>query len=409
MKNVFTLLTMIVLLSFQSNHAQETGIGISSITACPENEVTLSINVENLINVGAISLYISYDTARLTFLEANNIHPNFQGLMYNAMTLPTPQIGISWTSVNGTDLIAGVLLDMIFYYRDTITTLGFNPGCEITTPDFETININYTDGGVDPLVLITQHPNDISVIQPNPVIFVVESEGGNSYNWQRSINGGISFTDLTNSTPYQGVDTPELHITSTNTLISNTRYRCRITTGNCNVYSNSALLKVIAAEQQQFFFDQGWNSLSSFLDPLEANPEVLFAEILPMLEILVTDDLVFYPAGGINTLGEFDPGKGYAIKLTSSATFTMDGTPHQQNNITIPEGWSTLPILVDCEIDIDTLFLNHITSLQAVKELPGVNLYWPEMGIHTLNALKPGKAYLIKMLNEVEIEFSECD
>ncbi len=409
MRRFFTLLTMIVLLSFQSNFAQETEIGISSIIACPENEVALSINVENLINVGAISLYISYDTARLTFLEANNIHPNFQGLIYNAMTLPTPQIGISWTSINGTDLISGVLLDMIFFYHDSITTLGFNPGCEITTPDFETINANFTDGGIEPLILITQQPIDQTVIQPEPVFFIVEAAGNNSYIWQRSINGGITYSDLTNSILYQNVDTPELHITSTNTLISNTRYRCRIMTGNCIVYSNSALLKVIVPIHQQFSFEQGWNSLSTFLEPIEVNPETLFAEILPMLQILVTDELIYYPAGGINTLGEFDPRKGYAIKLTSDATLTIDGTHHQQNNITIPAGWSTLPILVDCEIDIDTLFFNHFTSLQVVKELPGVNLYWPEMGIHTLNTLKPGKAYLLKMLNEVEIEFSECD
>jgi hypothetical protein len=409
MKTTIFLVSAIVFLFSFSMHAQQATATIQTVTECPGNEVVVSLDVENFINVGAMTLYIGYDTAQLQFETITNIHPSFAGIFFNAMVYPQPQIGISFSSLYGTSLPSGKLFDMVFNYIHEEAPLVFNSGCELTTPDFQNIPVTYTDGGVNPLIHITNQPADTTVYLSLPASFTVAVSGGESFQWQRSTNAGVSYSNLNNGSVYQGVNTAELLIQNTNQFINGSLYKCRITTGDCIVFSDSALLTLVEPEQQNIPLNQGWNSLASHLDPTNADPDNLFAGIMSSLVIVIAENGVYQPSTGTNTIGEFDPKKGYVIKMSSSEQLTISGAPLNDHNLTVPEGWSYLPVIVDCDVDIETLFSKHLSQLEIIQELPGVNVYWPEMGITTLLILNPGKSYLVKMKSEVGIGFPECE
>ena len=51
-----------------------------------------------------------------------------------------------------------------------------------------------------------------------------------SYKWQVSTNGGTSFTDLSNGTPYSGVTSAVLNIANVTATLHNSKYRCVVST-----------------------------------------------------------------------------------------------------------------------------------------------------------------------------------
>ncbi|MAT56195.1 MAG: hypothetical protein CMN32_17125 [Saprospirales bacterium] len=94
----------------------------------------------------------------------------------------------------------------------------------------------------------TDEPDDITVCAGDPASFTVAIDnpglGSVSYQWQRSTNGGQTWSNLTNTSPYSGVTTNTLSISNTTGLYNN-KFRCRIRTANCEwVASTNATLFV---------------------------------------------------------------------------------------------------------------------------------------------------------------------
>lgn len=407
-KMIFVLTTCVLILSIKTK-GQDAQATISTVNACPESQVTVPLNIENFLNVGAMTLYIGYDTAQLTFMTIQNIHPVFQELMFNAMTFPAPQIGISFTSINGVSVLSGKLFDMVFAFKSGSSILKFNPGCDIIDPDFEEIPVNYVNGGIIPIISILNHPQNVTVTEPEPASFSVLSSGGKSYQWQRSTNSGATFSDLFNSPLYQGVNTATLQITSSNQLLNGSIYRCKIISDDCIVYTEHGVLTIVSLQQQQFVLSSGWNSLATFLNPTDTDPEVLFASILNDLQIVISGDKIYNPTGGVNSFGEFDPKLGYAIKMSNGNTFTISGTPLDNQLLTINAGWSYLPVISNCNAQIEMLFGEYIDEVEIIMELPGLYMFWPEYGITSLSTLTKGKSYKIKMKSMVEIAVPSCN
>lgn len=311
--------------------------------------------------------------------------------------------------MTGVNVVSGVFFKMKFSYKVNSTGLHFNPGCEITTPDLEPIEVIFNNGQVNPLITIQQNPESITVTPPEQAIFSVSSTGGETFLWQRSTNGGLSFADLANSTIYRGVNTQELLLLSTNQFLDGSYFRCKIIAGGCIKYSESALLTVETTDQQDISLVAGWNSLSSYLNPINPNLKVLFSSIINSIEIVTSENGYFYPDGNINTIGSFDPTKGYAIKLSENKILSISGSKMENTLLDIPAGWSYLPVIVDCDVAIEALFGASITEVDFIKEIPGLSVYWPELNIKTLLTLNPGKSYLVKMKNSIGITFPVCD
>ncbi len=409
MKKLFFLFLISMVLGRITAIGQAATATISNIVSCDNLEVVVPLNIQNFTNVGAMTLFIGYDTTQLTFQSLENIHPSFQGIFYNVMTVPRTQIAVSYSNMAGVTVVAGKLFDMKFVFKSTVAALVFNQGCDLVNTYFQNIPVVYTNGGVNPLINITAQPQNQTVYQPQQASFSVTSSGGLSLQWQMSSNGGFSFSNLSNSAVYQGVNSGTLSIVTTNSFLNGKLYRCVITNGTCVKNSNSALLTVLSYISQTLPLSLGWNSLSSYLIPANTNLDNLFAPLGASLVIVISDDKIYYPAGGINTIGTFNPAKGYAIKITRNENLSITGSPLQNKSLTLPAGWSYLPVIVDCGVSISTLFNSTISEVDIIEELPGINVFWPDKGISTLQMLQPGKSYKVKMKSGVSITFPACN
>lgn len=406
-KNTFlSFLSLLLIPVF--GFGQQASLSIGTVDACDSTEIAIPVTMENFYDVGAISLYIGYDTTELEFTGLQNIHPAFGGLLYNAMTYPSPQVGISWTSLAGASVSSGVFFEMVFEYSGNATELAFNPGCEIVNSDLEVIEVNYTGGSVNPLIQLTMQPEDVQVTAPESVQFQIISQGGENFKWQISGDEGATFEDLINNEIYQGANSEALSITSTTPGMNGNIFRCQISAGECTKYSGEAMLSVEGAVQE-IELSAGWNSLSTYVTPTNDNLESVFADIMGSLVVLITDDGFFYPAAHTNTIGKFDPSKGYSLKLTNDETLSISGIRSENNQIDLPTGWGYLPVITECNITITDLFGPDVQDVIIIKEIAGNKVFWPATGINTLQILESGKSYLVKSSTAISITFPDCE
>jgi hypothetical protein len=181
-------------------------------------------------------------------------------------------------------------------------------------------------------------------------------------------------------------------------------------------YENADLIPVEVAHASwlskgkfSIHLKQGWNSLSTCLLPEDESIENMLAGIINSVQIMESGEGIFYPSGGINTIGPFDPYQGYSIKLNNQETLEITGYELANNSLALESGWNILPVLTSCIVEIDALNSDFHEQLEIIVELAGDKVYWPEKNISSLTVLFPGKAYLVKMHNSSEIVFPACE
>lgn len=159
---------------------------------------------------------------------------------------------------------------------------------------------------------------------------------------------------------------------------------------------------------QHYLLSQGWNSLSSFIIPQILPVEELFQPIVQNLTIMQNLNEIFWPSQGINTIDDFDNTSGYVLKMAIPTEFEICGNEMANRTLSISSGWYYLPVLSECEVDIAGLLGNSLEDVLIIQELIGTRVFWPAMGIYSLQTLQPGKAYLINALNPIQIVFPAC-
>ena len=95
---------------------------------------------------------------------------------------------------------------------------------------------------------ITTQPVNSTVCATNTATFNITA-AGTGFQWQQSINGGTSFTNISNGGIYSGATSTTLTVTGITASMNGYLYR-NIVTGNCaplTTTSNNAILTVNAA------------------------------------------------------------------------------------------------------------------------------------------------------------------
>lgn len=98
-----------------------------------------------------------------------------------------------------------------------------------------------------PKILV--QPKSVTVAIGTNASFNLPTDGNPypSFRWQRSTNGGSTWTDLAESATYVGTTTDFLTVTSTTAAMSNDRFRCVAKNASATVTSAGAVLTVTAA------------------------------------------------------------------------------------------------------------------------------------------------------------------
>lgn len=110
---------------------------------------------------------------------------------------------------------------------------------------------------------ITYHPESkIAGVDQNVYFFVGYSDplgGTTAVQWEVSVNGGSSWTNVPNSAPYTGANSETLQVT-TNTTLNGYLYRCVVTNAEGSDTSNPATLSVVTSFTFTTFKAQYFNS-----------------------------------------------------------------------------------------------------------------------------------------------------
>jgi hypothetical protein len=224
--------------------------------ACPNNPALVPIDVKHIDGISSFTLNLNYNPANMTFLSAQTLHPALSGGTFNA-TAAGGKVTITYSGPSPITIASGKLCDLRFTYLsgsnplvwDTIT--AFN--CSFLTStgiDFPTDYDNGTlqnTGGT-----ILQHPYP-AVVGVNEIAkFYVSCTGSPTYQWQRSTNGGSSWTNLSDGllpggggATALGSNNDTLTISQCQIVINNNLFRCFV--GGCvsAIASNSTSLQVL--------------------------------------------------------------------------------------------------------------------------------------------------------------------
>ncbi len=238
---------IILLFSFQVTlHAQTPSLTIGTVTACGAQEVLVPVNAENLLNVGAISLHIRFDSTKISFISVDNIDSQLLGYLSNLMVNP-PRVGFAWSNIIPANFIARKLFDLKFTFTGNRDSLIFNPECEIATADIppQVINVSWTHGGiVSGIPDITINPADTVVQQGQTAIFHTMASNATNYTWKESANDGLSWNSLQDGGKYAGTHTTTLTISNVQNNLNGNKYYCLVDNGQCQNNSAVANLEV---------------------------------------------------------------------------------------------------------------------------------------------------------------------
>jgi|GEM_PF-1610690 len=170
--------------------------------------------------------------------------------------------------------------------------------------------------------------------------------------------------------------------------------------------STSDDLTLVINYCQDITIPQGWSGISSYVEPVNTELDSVFNKVMNDLIIMQTQTGIYWPGQNINTIGQWNTMEGYSIKMENNSGLTMTGFRSGVNTINPGNGWSIIPVLSACDVDVETLFQE--TDLTIVKEVAGWKVYWPGVNINSLEYLQSGKSYYVLMNSQGEITFPEC-
>ncbi len=149
----------------------------------------------------------------------------------------------------------------------------------------------------------------------------------------------------------------------------------------------------------------GWGGISSYLTPENTDIEVVLAGIEEEMQILLGNNGFYWPSQNINTLINWDPNKGYKIKMNEQACFSILGEMTENKTVMLPQGASFMPVLCSESVSAASIFNQLGNNLLFAYDLTSQQLYWPVGGIYTLQNLIPGRAYLVNMIQAGQATF----
>ena len=149
----------------------------------------------------------------------------------------------------------------------------------------------------------------------------------------------------------------------------------------------------------------GWSGVSSYVTPYNPVMNDVLNPILPQLSMLYNYTGIYYPAGGIYTLTNWNDHAGYAVKVNQSVNLPITGSAVTDKTVNLNQGWNLIPVLSSSAYNVVSLF-SGITGLDLVKDVAGTGVYWPAFGINSIGNVQPGKAYYVRMNTAGTINYS---
>ncbi|MCB0699496.1 MAG: hypothetical protein KDC11_06580, partial [Chitinophagaceae bacterium] len=224
--------------SVNSNAAILSVNGVPSITTHPTNNLTGCVGSPGGFNVSASgAVGIAYQWQ----VSTNG------GSTYTSLTNTAPYSNVTTSSLFISSLSSGLNGNM---YRCVVSS-----SCGSVNSNGGTLTVNVVPS-------ITTNPSNTTGCAGVIGGFTMSATGASSYRWQVSTNGGSTYTNLSNVSPYQSVFSPSLVINTLSTGLSGNLYRCVATSSCGSTNTTGATLMVYNHTWYQDSDGDGWGNPS---------------------------------------------------------------------------------------------------------------------------------------------------
>ena len=336
-----------------------------------QNSLIASTTGDYSVTVTSSEGCIGSDSIQLTFHQVNlNLGPNQSICQGDTLVLyPGSYYSFLWS--NGT---TNQTLE-VFSPNIYSVTVSDQYGC--TASDNISIYVN-------PLPYVSLGPDLViedTVIVLDPGIF-------SSYLWSDGSNSGVYVVD--GSTLPPGPTLIWVEIT------------------NSNGCSKRDTIIIEALQTEQIItLVSGWSIISSYIYPYLPSIDSVFAPVFNNVLIVKNGSgLVYWPAFGLNLIGNMMVGEGYQVSMNSLQYLTVSGDQAIPENtvMNIPQGWSIIGYLRITPAPADIMLASIASNVLIVKNGLG-QVYWPSFGLNMIGNMIPGQGYQISMSAPVAFSY----
>ncbi|MDP2187098.1 MAG: T9SS type A sorting domain-containing protein [Sphingobacteriaceae bacterium] len=247
MKKIFRngLFTVLMTLLSSQIFAQFTGT-IPVIQAAPGATVVVPILGQGS-GINAFNIGVRFNPAVLTFQSVNTSGTPVSGGIFTS-NLNGNQVEMAFVGSNLS--VTDTLVKLIFTYnaQGGVSQLLWNREyTEFTGANNQLISETLINGALFTNAvpnLVTATNGDRQICELGTAQFTVTAAGATTFQWQRSTDGGASFTNLTNGAGVSGATSASLSIANQSQQASGNYFHCIVGNGTGNALSAAQRLKV---------------------------------------------------------------------------------------------------------------------------------------------------------------------
>lgn len=244
MNRIFTFLVSLFLVN-ASLSAQGQILSIEKVKAGAGEVVLVPVVAKNLQQVGAITLFFTFDNNAVGYLSIENVTPLLNPVNFE-YDVNSQKLVFTWSNIQGVSFDNNTLFSIKFVIKGCAgTAVNFTNDCEIAATDLTLIPVSFNNG-----TIISDQPDIKTQPQANRLVpgstatFTINAEPVTQYQWSESSDLGNTWINLLEGEKYHGVNTSSLTIDNINETENANLYRCELTNKTCQGISNSAELLV---------------------------------------------------------------------------------------------------------------------------------------------------------------------
>ncbi len=436
-----TLLSLFII--FSGFYIQAQSISINDYNQATGTTLLVSLQMDNLNNIGALTLFIEYDTLVLEYDTVLNTNAQFPGLMSNDMQ-GQQQVGIVWSAeIAGFSVVSEELCQIRFNYIDSSSVLSFGTQCEVADFNADIMAVTYNNGSISESFIVEILGLDLSyctndptvVLSGSPVggIFEVNSVIANSFN-PGTLGSGTHTVSYAYVNNYGFGDTVSVNVVVSDNPVVNVANTGSICFGQA---FGEATVNIVSGQSPYIFEWSNGQSTQTATSLVSGIYQVTLTDntgctTTGNTEIFTSDEIIYDM--NVSHLSALAANDG-AIDLTISSgnspfqvlwsndstiedisslqhgvyslTITDNGGCTQEDsaevkinstqNIIIPQQWTLISFNIDLyEPLFDSVVSQLSTNLILAKDENG-NVYWTFFQLNDIGSVIIGEGYQMKL------------
>jgi hypothetical protein len=153
---------------------------------------------------------------------------------------------------------------------------------------------------------------------------------------------------------------------------------------------------------------QGWNLISSRINPSDPAIESVFGDIDSDLSLVKNEaGDIYSPGVGLNNIGDWQSREGYLVYMTNSQSMSVSGYGvDPATSFMLEEGWNLIPYYPETAMTPEDAFASIPSELVMVKNQAGETYVPdPQDPIDDIGQLQPGQAYKVYVSSPVSFSY----